>query len=309
MNFTAAILLLLVATNVESKFVHSPYATINDNRESAVAVARSPYTTIKNNVGSTAVAKRKLSKKSKYVSKDIANSVEGSYHYLGSCASIYKVTIKCDTFGNQNNIDRDSDLCIFEEYNVGAVIKEEEGVEIPVDAIDLDNGLWYVPKFGTTYYEEEDDTSYEQERNDIDPNEVCILSGVFRHSSTVVVDKGSPSELLPIPLAKSYGCSKQSQSCCADGDTKNFQFVVKANILDNGDLDINFSSNYGFSYYTDNISTSMELSKELKDVLYVAQKAEVVTEHGRQLCLGACFFAGLILAGAIAAIVDDCSNE
>ena len=104
----AVILVLLGATNVESKFVPSPYATINDNRGST-AVAPSPYATINDNRGSTAVVKRKLSKKNKYVSQDIAKSIEGLYYYLGSCASIYKVTIKCGHFGN------DRDLCIYEE--------------------------------------------------------------------------------------------------------------------------------------------------------------------------------------------------
>ena len=82
MNFNAAILLLLGATNIESKFVHSPYATINDNCGST-AVTRSPYVTINNNSGSTGVAaRRKLSKKNMYVSKDVAKSIEGSYYYL-----------------------------------------------------------------------------------------------------------------------------------------------------------------------------------------------------------------------------------
>ena len=101
----AVILVLLGAiTNVESKFVPSPYVTIIDNRGST-AVAPSPYATINDNRGSTAVVKRKLSKKN----KDIAKSIEGLYYYLGSCASIYKVTIKCGHFGN------DRDLCIYEE--------------------------------------------------------------------------------------------------------------------------------------------------------------------------------------------------
>ena len=65
----AVILVLLGATKVESKFVPSPYATINDNRGST-AVAPSPYATINDNRGSTAVVKRKLSKKNKYVSQE-----------------------------------------------------------------------------------------------------------------------------------------------------------------------------------------------------------------------------------------------
>ena len=110
MNLNAVILVLLGAINVESKFVPSPYATINDNRGST-AVAQSPYaTTINDNRGSTAVAPRKLSKKNTLVSKEIAiakESIEGSYYYLGSCNGIYKVNINCGTFGKPNNTSID----------------------------------------------------------------------------------------------------------------------------------------------------------------------------------------------------------
>jgi len=59
---------------------------------------------------------------------------------------------------------------------------------------------------------------------------------------------------------------------------------VKANILDNGDLDISFSSDYGVTYYTDKISTLTELPKEAKELMYTAQKV-VVAEFGRRkLC-------------------------
>ena len=110
-------------------------------------------------------------------------------------------------------------LCIYEEYNVGAIIGEEKGVEIPAEATALDNGLLHVPKDGT-HYKDKDGTSYEKEGSNIDRNEVCVLSGTFRHSSTVVVNKGLRSGLLPIPLAKSNGCNKPtSQSCCANADT------------------------------------------------------------------------------------------
>ena len=294
MNFIAAIFLLLGATkNVESKFVPSPYATINDNRGST-AVAQGPYATINDNRASTAVSQKKISKKNAYVSKDVAKSIEGSYYYLGSCASIYKVTIKCGIFGHPNNID-DRDLCIYEEYKVGAIIAEEEGVEIPADATALDNGVLFVPTEGT-HYKDKDGTSYEEEGNNIDRNEVCVLSGTFRYSSTVVVNnKGSPSGLLPIPLAKSNGCNKPtSQSCCANADTQNFQFVVKANILDTGDLDIGFSSNHGFTYYTDTISPSTEMPEEVTELMYTAQK-DVLAEYGRRKLCPQCFIAAVAI--------------
>ena len=183
-------------------------------------------------------------------------------------------------------------LCIYEEYNVGAIIGEEEGVEIPAEATALDNGLLYVPKDGT-HYKDKDRISYEKEGSNIDRNEVCVLSGTFRHSSTVV-----RSGLLPIPLAKSNGCNKPtSQSCCANADTQNFQFVVKANILDNGDLDISVSSSYGFAYYTDNINTSTEVPKEVTELMYTAQK-DVVAEFGRRKLCPWCPLIVIVIVGA-----------
>ena len=80
-------------------------------------------------------------------------------------------------------------------------------------------------------------------------------------------------------------------------DTQNFQFVVKANILDDGNLDINFSSNYGVTYYTDNISTSTESLTELNKVLYVAQK-DVATE-GRRLVT----FCGILFGAAAVTVI------
>ena len=147
---------------------------------------------------------------------------------------------------------------------------------------------------------DKDGTSYEEEENNIDQNEVCVLSGTLRHSSTVVVNKGSPSGLGPIPLAKSDGCNKStSQSCCANADTQNFQFVVKANILNNGDLDISVSSNYGVTYYTDNIGTLTELPKEAKELMYIAKKDVAVENGRRQLFLPLLFIPIISIPAAI----------
>ena len=71
---------------------------------------------------------------------------------------------------------------------------------------------------------------------------------------------------------------------------------MKANILDNGDLDISVSSNHGVTYYTDNISTSTEVPKEVKEVtelMYTAKK-DVVLEYGRRQLV---VVVGTVLAG------------
>jgi len=224
----------------------------------------------------SAVGRRKLSKKNKATSKEVAlykgrGSIEGTYHYYGSCNNIYKAIIECGVFGGPNNID--SDLCIYKEFSVGAILTEE----VP-DAIALDNDLFYEPKLGTYY--KEGNERIEKEANDVDPNEVCVLSGTFRHSSTVV-DKGS--KVLAIPLAKSNACNTPKQSCCLrEGDEQNFQFVVKANILDNGDLNIDFSSDYGMKYYTDDFRMSGRLPEDAVEVFYVAKKS-LQEEGSRQL--------------------------
>ena len=80
-------------------------------------------------------------------------------------------------------------------------------------------------------------------------------------------------------------------------DLQNFQFVVKANILDNGDLDISVSSTYGLTYYTDNISKLTEVPKEVTELMYTAQK-DVVAEFGRRKLCPWCPLIVIVIVGA-----------
>jgi len=150
-------------------------------------------------------------------------SIEGNYTYVNRCDNVYQATVACGTFGLEGS---DPDLCIYMDYKIGNVANETE-VD---DAIALDNGGFFIPN-----------SNAGKEMAEIDSNEVCVYSGTFSASSRVQGDN-----ILPIPLATSNGCTSKN-------DTTNFEFVVKATILSNGDLDIGFSNDYGNSYYTDDV--------------------------------------------------------
>merc|ERR1712048_1223285 len=85
----------------------------------------------------------------------------------------------------------------------------------------------------------------------LNPDEVCIFEGSFRASAAF-----QGNTVLPIPLASSNGCSDVTQ---------NFQYLVKMNIMDDGNLDFSFSDDSGFTYYTDQ-------PKESCEVVYTAQE-------------------------------------
>ena len=84
---------------------------------------------------------------------------------------------------------------------------------------------------------------------------------------------------------------------------------MKANILDKGALDISVSSNYGVTYYTDDISTLTEVPKEAKDLMYTAQK-DVGVENGRRqlfvclLAIPAFIIAVVVIDLVVCALVD-----
>jgi hypothetical protein len=118
-------------------------------------------------------------------------------------------------------------LCEFSEYKVGDVVTEcDEGEVVCVPLLD-GNGFLKVndklPSAGQL----------------IDPNIVCTFSGTFRASSAM--DDGNMFH--PIPLATSNGCPTT---------TTNFQTVVKGMVKEDGNLELDFSGDYGESYYTEN---------------------------------------------------------
>jgi hypothetical protein len=150
------------------------------------------------------------------------NSIQGTYMYSNKCNNVFQATIECGLFG-----EGDPELCKFSEYKVGDVVTEcDEGEVVCVPLLD-GNGFLKIndklPSAGQL----------------IDPNIVCTFSGTFRASSAM----GDHNMLYPIPLATSNGCPTT---------TTNFQTVVKGMVKEDGNLELDFSSDYGLSYYTKN---------------------------------------------------------
>ena len=71
----------------------------------------------------------------------------------------------------------------------------------------------------------------------IDKDTICVCSGTFRASSAM----DGRNVLHPIPLASSNGCSTT---------TTNFKLVVQGMMKKDGTLELEFSDNFGQSYYT-----------------------------------------------------------
>ena len=116
----------------------------------------------------------------------------------------------------------------------------------------------------------------------IDPNNVCIFSGAFRASSAM---DGS-NILKPIPLVTSNGCL---------ATTTNFQTVVKGMVKEDGNLELDFSTDYGESYYTKN--------EKVCPYSYIAQKGpDDIEGQGRALGPSAMFFC-------YEQTVDECYEE
>ena len=150
------------------------------------------------------------------------NSIQGTYMYSNKCNNVFQATIECGLFG-----EGDPELCKFSEYKVGDVVTEcDEGEVVCVPLLD-GNGFLKIndklPSAGQL----------------IDPNIVCTFSGTFRASLAM----DDHNMLYPIPLATSNGCPTT---------TTNFQTAVKGMVKEDGNLELDFSSDYGLSYYTKN---------------------------------------------------------
>ena len=193
---------------------------------------------------------RKLSKKNTETPKkwDVigTNSIQGTYMYSNKCNNVFQATIECGLFG-----EGDPELCKFSEYKVGDVVTEcDEGEVVCVPLLD-GNGFLKIndklPSAGQL----------------IDPNIVCTFSGTFRASSAM----DDHNMLYPIPLATSNGCPTT---------TTNFQTAVKGMVKEDGNLELDFSSDYGKSYYTNN--------KNVCPYSYIAKKVpDDIEGQGRAL--------------------------
>ena len=195
-------------------------------------------------------ADRKLSKKKKaFTPKQWAvigtNSIQGTYMYTNKCNNVFQATIECGPFG-----DGDPELCMFSEYKVGDAVPEE--VTGNRTSVPLQEGGYFVPN---------DELPLPGQL--IDPNVMCIFSGTFRASSAM---DGNIVE--PIPLATSNGCPTT---------TTNFQTVVKGMMKEDGNLELDFSGDYGVSYYTKEKPLNSYMGKKL---------ANDIVDRGRALSRG-----------------------
>ena len=165
------------------------------------------------------------------------SSLEGTYQYLTRDDTIVQVTIVCgDVFGED-----DPDLCLWSEFSQGTVLTTPETGSEPVPG---DEGLYFLANPARS-----DDGT-------MNPDRMCVLSGTFRRSSSMVEDDdGDQLQLKAIPLASSNGC-KNSHT--------NFQLVVKGTMKkaedeeeedahDSGGmiLELDVSDDFGATYYTE----------------------------------------------------------
>ena len=163
---------------------------------------------------------RKLSKKNATPQSSVTgtNSIQGMYLYTNKCSNVFQVTIKCGLFG-----DSDPDLCMFSEYTMGDIVTD---CDVLADiCVPLEDGNGFVKVNDKLPVDE----------SIIDKDTICVFSGTFRASAM------DGNMMMPIPLATSNGCST---------DTTNFKEVVKGMIQEDGNLVLEFSDNFGQSYYT-----------------------------------------------------------
>ena len=156
------------------------------------------------------------------------DGIEGAYMYTNKCNNVFQVNIDCGRFG-----DDDPDLCLYSEFSRGTLVETPEQGSEPLPG----KGLYFLPNAAIP------------EDGIIDPDIVCEFSGTFRRSSSMVEEEDGYNQLKleAIPLASSNGC---------ETTTTNFKLVVKGTMkkADDDDatiLELDFSDNFGFTYYTD----------------------------------------------------------
>jgi len=208
---------------------------------------------------------RKLSKNTKSTATT-KKLIDGAWQYVGCDNRVFSMMFSCGLGG-------DPDLCLVSEIPLGKLFStNEEGSE------EVAPGIFYLPDpLVPNDIQEEDIVGL--------MDTTCVLSGTFRASSTI---KGK--RILPIPLASSNGCEKE---------TTNFKFFMKGKVLTNGSLDLDFSNDFGETYSTED--------NEKPDGYYIGTKVDkdrrlLFDREHRGLC-------PWCLLGALAeAAVVICSN-
>jgi len=213
---------------------------------------------------------RKLSKNSKKVAWTPQSSVtgtdaiEGVYLYTNKCNHVFQATIDCGFFGDGDG-GNDLDLCSFTEFKIGDPVTEcDEDEVLAGTCVALDDGVFL----------KKNDKLPVDDESIIDPNTVCVFGGTFRASSAM----DGPNTLNPIPLATSNGCPTTKT---------NFQTVVKGMMQEDGTLELDFSDDYGASYYTDDKPPNSYTGQKLDDEDVVRGRALAARgDNGRHLGWG-----------------------
>ena len=186
---------------------------------------------------------KKLGPASAFLPNTLLRSLEGVYFYTNKCHHIFQATIECGVFEDGTN-GPDLDLCLYSEHLVGTIMETED---VPGSLKPLKNGGFFqwnerLPVVGQP----------------MDPDNLCVFSGTFRKSSAM-----EGPALNAIPLASSKGCVEDL--CCEN--PSNFQLVVKGTLRkEDGHLALEFSKDYGTSFYTDEITCPLAyIGKKVTD--------------------------------------------
>jgi hypothetical protein len=223
------------------------------------------------------------------------DGIEGVYLYTNKCNNVFQAIIECGLFGD------DPDLCLYSEYTIADIVADCDDDEVSAGTCEaVDDGVFF-----------KKNDKLPVDGSSIDPNNVCIFSGTFRASSAM----DGRNMLHPIPLASSNGCPTT---------TANFQLVVQGMVMDDGDLELEFSDNFGQSYYTkEKVCPNSYIGRKVSDDIVDQTRALARVDDGdgtmnkyhRHLCpmTGLALIAGffiyifpLVESGVLCAFTSNC---
>ena len=178
------------------------------------------------------------------------NSIQGTYMYTNKCNNVFQATIECDRFG-----DSDPDLCMFSEYTIGDIVTDCDDDEVSA-------GICVALADRNGFVKANDKLPVDG--SILDKDTICEFSGTFRASSAM-----DGNMVKPIPLASSNGCPTT---------TTNFKLVVQGIVTEDGNLELEFSDNFGQSYYT---------NEKVCPKSYIGLKvSDDIVDQGRALAYG-----------------------
>lgn len=198
------------------RYIHTNKAGVTFDLGGCDYVDEKPTKRCKKKIDGVVVAEKCQKSCKKYLKKKLQPSLEGERLHVGCDAYVFKSNIQCDIFG-----ENDPDLCMIQMVIVGQL--SPEGTTIA-------NG-----------FQMDSYPAYDDDINDLDGETACMSTGVFS------LDRIEGRDLKPIPLITTgAGCSAMGLATPPD-----YQFVVKGRMNKDGSVDLSFSQDMGFTYYTD----------------------------------------------------------